>query len=104
MFTLLFHSSYCGGLWLAALFAMVAMAEKLNKTADKEMYEDLLNRGKVAYEKKLWNGKYYRFDCSLKECQSIMADQLCGHWYLKCCGFGYEVGFSNLSGEVFIER
>lgn len=70
---------------------MVTMAEKLGKTVDKEKYENLLKRGKVAYEKKLWNGKNYRFDCSLKECHSVMADQLCGHWYLKCCGYNYEV-------------
>lgn len=29
---------------------------------------------------------YYNYDCSQKEFNTIMADQLCGQWYLRCCG------------------
>lgn len=84
-------SAYCGGLWLAALFAMTKFAEILNKPDDKQKYSILLEKGKKAYDKKLWNGKYYNFDCSEDEFESIMADQLCGHWYLSCSGYGDEV-------------
>ncbi|XP_044264175.1 non-lysosomal glucosylceramidase [Tribolium madens] len=84
-------SAYCGGLWLAALFAMTKIADALQKPKDKEKFQELLDKGKAAFERKLWNGKCYNFDCSDKECRSIMADQLCGQWYLRSCGFNYEV-------------
>lgn len=76
---------------MAALFAMTKFADVLNKPDDKQKYSLLLEKAKKAYDKKLWNGKYYNFDCSDKEYKSIMADQLCGHWYLSCCGYGDNV-------------
>ncbi|RZC10207.1 non-lysosomal glucosylceramidase [Asbolus verrucosus] len=84
-------SAYCGGLWLAALFGMTKIADLLEKHDDKEKFQKLLDKGKMAFERKLWNGKYYNFDCSNEECRSIMADQLCGQWYLRNSGFNYEV-------------
>lgn len=83
-------SAYCGGLWIAALYAMVVIARELNKNKDESMYAAILEKAKSAFENKLWNGKYYNFDCS-DLASSIMADQLCGHWYLRTCGFDYEV-------------
>lgn len=82
-------SAYCGGLWLAALKCMEAISEILNKHEDKKYYRNMLDRGKVSFEKKLWTGTYYQFDSVHKDV--IMADQLCGHWYLRCSGFNYEV-------------
>jgi hypothetical protein len=76
---------------LAALFAMTKIADALQKTEDKDKFQKLLDKGKVAFERKLWNGRNYNFDCSNEECRSIMADQLCGQWYLRSCGFNYEV-------------
>lgn len=40
----------------------------------------------------LFLGEYYDFDSSGQpHSKSIMADQLCGEWYLKCCGVNEEV-------------
>ena len=37
-------------------------------------------------------GQYYNFDNSKsKHCKAIMADQLCGQWFLQACGFDHEV-------------
>ncbi|KAF5292347.1 hypothetical protein FQA39_LY03381 [Lamprigera yunnana] len=83
-------SAYCGGLWLAALYGMVIISRELNKTKDEDKYATLLERAKSAFENKLWNGRYYNFDCS-KNASTIMADQLCGHWYLRSCDLEYEV-------------
>lgn len=83
-------SAYCGGLWLAALYGMVIITKELDKATDTKVYSALLEKAKKAFESKLWNGKYYNFDCS-ENAASIMADQLCGHWYLRSCGFKYEV-------------
>ncbi|XP_011497450.1 PREDICTED: non-lysosomal glucosylceramidase [Ceratosolen solmsi marchali] len=84
-------SAYCGSLWIAALQASVKMAELLNEQEDSFKYKEILDRAKIAFQDKLWNGKYYNFDCSkgLKR-NSIMSDQLCGHWILRACGFTYE--------------
>ncbi|KAJ8911307.1 hypothetical protein NQ315_017001 [Exocentrus adspersus] len=81
-------SAYCGGLWLAACAAMVAMSDVLGKLDDKNLFEDRLMKGKKSYDQKLWNGLFYNFDCSKNKFNSIMADQLCGQWYLRCCGVG----------------
>lgn len=78
---------------MAALYAMTFIADKLNKIADRDNYQSLLYRAKEAYEKKLWNGKFYEFDSTNKN--TIMADQLCGFWYLKACGTQYEVSFNS---------
>ncbi|KAG5894692.1 hypothetical protein JTB14_034740 [Gonioctena quinquepunctata] len=85
-------SAYCGGLWLGALYAMISMADQLGKLDDRTKFEDLFKKAKPAFENKLWNGEYYNFDCSKNRSKSIMADQLCGHWYLRCCGVNsYEI-------------
>ncbi|XP_076260376.1 non-lysosomal glucosylceramidase [Rhynchophorus ferrugineus] len=82
-------SSYCGGIWLAALYAMTLMADVLQKIVEKDRYQKLLDSARQAFDEKLWNGSYYNFDCSLDQGKSIMADQLNGHWYLGCSGFGH---------------
>ena len=70
---------------------MTKIAEVLHKPEDKRRFQMLLTKGKLAFEQKLWNGRYYNFDSSTDEGCSIMADQLCGHWYLRSCGFAHEV-------------
>jgi non-lysosomal glucosylceramidase len=104
-------SAYCGSLWLASLHAMIEMAGALNESA--KPYSALLEKGKVSFDEKLWNGEtprtcrlftninitilkcagnYYKFDSSgAPHSSSIMSDQLCGHWYLKACGVEAEV-------------
>ncbi|KAL1513864.1 hypothetical protein ABEB36_003207 [Hypothenemus hampei] len=84
-------SSYCGGLWLAALYVMIKMASALEIIEDQEFYQDLLDRARQSFDKKLWNGKYYNFDCSKDQKSSIMADQLNGFWYLNCIGLNLDI-------------
>ncbi|XP_065168784.1 LOW QUALITY PROTEIN: non-lysosomal glucosylceramidase [Atheta coriaria] len=85
-------SAYCGGLWLAALHAMTIICDFLDKQEDKAHYAEILNRGIRSFDRKLWNGKCYNFDTHIRrEGDIYMADQLCGHWYLKSSGCNYEV-------------
>ncbi|XP_055544706.1 non-lysosomal glucosylceramidase [Wyeomyia smithii] len=84
-------SAYCGGLWLASLHCMSVMANILDQSEDCIKYRQLLEKGKASFEEKLWNGSYYKFDAQSTSKNSIMSDQLCGHWYLRCCGFDYEI-------------
>ncbi|NXD73580.1 GBA2 glucosylceramidase, partial [Eolophus roseicapillus] len=80
-------SAYCGGLWLAAVCMMCKMAEVLGDAKIRQKYMDILNKGKEAYERKLWNGKYYNYDSSGSGASnSIMSDQCAGQWFLGACG------------------
>lgn len=85
-------SAYCAGLWLAALQCISTMANLIDKPEDTAKYAEILDKGKKSLEEKLWNKTYYKFDTmSSSKKAVVMADQLCGHWYLRCCGFDYDV-------------
>jgi non-lysosomal glucosylceramidase len=86
-------SAYCGGLWLAALEAAIAISDILiryptdnhdsREFADqKSVYESWLEQSRPIYEEKLWNGQYYRLD-SESGSDVVMADQLCGQFYAR---------------------
>ena len=93
-------SAYCGGLHLAALKTSCKMAKLLNDTEFYDKYDEIFNKAKNSYETKLWNGTYYRYDCSnSKYSDSIMADMCCGHWYLRSSGLDYEVSHVLLEKE-----
>ncbi|KAK7910313.1 hypothetical protein WMY93_014997 [Mugilogobius chulae] len=82
-------SAYCGGLWLASLCVMCKMATLLDQKQSYEHYKDLLDRGGAAFEKLLWNGKYYNYDNSGRSySNSVMSDQCAGHWFLRASGLG----------------
>lgn len=78
-------SAYCGGLWVAALSAMVEMASILEKDDDKLYYQDLLEKAKKIYAT-LFNGDFFKYDTSGKYDHIIMADQLAGQWYARASG------------------
>jgi non-lysosomal glucosylceramidase len=85
-------SAYCGGLWLTALQAAVAIGQVLIDrypaplTPDpREIipdYQAWLSTGKPQYQQRLWNGKYYAIDTDSNS-DVVMADQLCGQFYAK---------------------
>lgn len=92
-------SAYCGGLWLAALEAAIAIGDILSSqsppafhsveaplpesiSATIELYRQWLEQAKPIYQEKLWNGQYYRLD-SESNSDIVMTDQLCGQFYAK---------------------
>jgi non-lysosomal glucosylceramidase len=85
-------SAYCGGLWLAALEAAIAIAHLLkdHPTAVLDplpseaiaVFESWLTQGRSVYHKTLWNGRYYQLD-SGSGSDVVMADQLCGQFYAR---------------------
>ncbi|MBF2073782.1 MAG: bile acid beta-glucosidase [Synechococcales cyanobacterium C42_A2020_086] len=89
-------SAYCGGLWIAALEAAIAIAEILKSaTADEAArhtiastiaeYQTWLAQARSIYHTTLWNGRYYRLD-SGSGSDVVMADQLCGQFYARLLG------------------
>ncbi len=83
-------SAYCGGLWLAALEAAIAIAQSLSQHSTQplspdpqqqiEQWSTWLAQAQPLYQQTLWNGAYYNLD-SQSQSKVVMADQLCGQFY-----------------------
>ncbi|XP_063822663.1 non-lysosomal glucosylceramidase isoform X1 [Ostrinia nubilalis] len=73
-------SAYCGGLWLAAVSSVKAMAHMLGHEEDEREFAKLLDQGRNSFEDKLWNGSYYLFDTCAANSKVVMSDQLAGQW------------------------
>ena len=59
-----------------------------------EFYTQLSKEAAAVYEAKLWNGKYFNYDSSKSgHHDSIMADQLCGWFYLLASGLEENLPF-----------
>ncbi len=87
MWTVSGPSAYTGGLWLASLSAIAAIADLLGRTDQAARWRGIYEKGQAAYAAKLWNGRYYNYDSSRsRQHDSIIADQLAGQWYALACG------------------
>lgn len=76
-------SAYCGGLWIAALEAAIAIAKELgSEPAEMSHWKDWLTQSRAIYHDALWNGSYYRLDTGSGS-DVVMADQLCGQFYAR---------------------
>ncbi|MCG9887019.1 MAG: bile acid beta-glucosidase [Cyanobacteria bacterium] len=101
-------SAYCGGLWIAALEAAIAIAdillaaegsgqrdragtlldpqgvildpEEIRQARDR--FSQWRGQARSRYDELLWNGQYYRLD-SASNSDVVMADQLCGQFYAR---------------------
>jgi non-lysosomal glucosylceramidase len=73
-------SAYCGGLWIAALEAAIAIGKILQHPVD--LYETWLAQSRGVYHDTLWNGQFYKLD-SGSGSEVVMADQLCGQFYAR---------------------
>ncbi len=86
-------SAYCGGLWIGALSAAIAIGETLlqqkrapgNAAIVLAQYRRWWQHGRHAYQKQLWNGSYYRLDTGSGS-DVVMADQLCGQFCTSTMG------------------
>jgi len=72
-------SAYCAILTLSAYRAAIRIAERLGEMDFAQTYREKVTKGKESLTKKLWNGKYFKFD---ETCEDVMSAQLMGHWYL----------------------
>jgi non-lysosomal glucosylceramidase len=91
-------SAYCGGLWIAALEAAIAIGKILSSDFKPafgvsleslqdtiQLYQNWLQQSRSLYHEMLWNGEYYRLD-SKSGSDVVMADQLCGQFYARLLG------------------
>jgi uncharacterized protein (DUF608 family) len=85
--------SYSGSLWLAALVYAVKAAGVMRDTKAEARFSELLARARDTFERKLWNGSYYRLyndeggeRGDLDE--GCLVDQLIGQWATDMIGAG----------------
>ena len=84
-------SAYCGALWIAALEAGLAMAQRLQLDLGLETSEEQhqfggwLEQSRANFDALLWNGEYYKIDAE-SGTPVVMADQLCGDFYARLLG------------------
>jgi len=81
--------SYIASLWLGALRAGVRLAQDLGEQAQAQRWQDLLDRGRANFERKLWNGEYYSLwvDGDRRD-ECCMTDQVDGEWFTSLIGLG----------------
>ena len=84
-------SAYCGALWIAALEAALAMAQRLqldlglDTGEDQRQFGGWLEQSRANFDRLLWNGEYYNIDAN-SGTPVVMADQLCGDFYARLLG------------------
>jgi non-lysosomal glucosylceramidase len=84
-------SAYCGALWIAALEAALAMAQRLqlelglDTSGQQRTFGDWLGQSRANFDALLWNGEYYNIDAE-SGTPVVMADQLCGDFYARLLG------------------
>jgi len=92
-------SAYCGGLWIAALEAAIAIEKALETHTPHPTphtphpstphtphpWQHWLTQSRALYHNALWNGTYYRLDTGSGS-DVVMADQLCGQFYARLLG------------------
>lgn len=82
-------SAYGGSLWLAAVAAAEAMADRLGDGDAARRWEGWFERAQVAFDVRLWRGDHYAYDDGgAASSDSVMADQLAGQWYADVTGLG----------------
>jgi len=84
-------SAYCGALWIAALEAALAMAQRLqldlglDTSGEQREFGSWLEQSRANFDALLWNGEYYNIDAE-SGTPVVMADQLCGDFYARLLG------------------
>jgi non-lysosomal glucosylceramidase len=76
---------YCGGLWLGALAATAAWAERIGQTEEAARWAELRSRAAAAFEEVLWTGTHYRLDTGPGG-DAVFAEQLFGPWFAERTG------------------
>ncbi len=81
-------SSYCGGLWIAALFAASEMAQEAGEKALSTRWKKLARKASQAYNDKLFNGSWFRVDTDGNFSEACFIEQLFGPFLARRLGLG----------------
>ena len=84
-----------GSLYLGALKAMALIAAEIGDAQFATECKDIYDKGRVSYDKQLWNGDFYVQKYDPKEAQKYqfgegcLSDQLLGQWFAHVAQLGY---------------
>ncbi|HMO07955.1 MAG TPA: non-lysosomal glucosylceramidase [Paracoccaceae bacterium] len=81
-------SSYCGGLWVAALLAGARIADEAGQGAQARDWDAQAARARAALVEKLWNGRYFRVDTDGAFSDASFIEQLLGPYLARDLGLG----------------
>ena len=81
-------SCYCGGLWLAALRAAAAIAQRAGAPVQAAHWQALSARAEPAFAAALWTGRYFRLDSDGAFSDAVFAEQMFGPAFARRLGLG----------------
>lgn len=84
-------SAYVAGIGLAALRAAEEMAKAMDDAEFARWCREHFERGRKAYDEKLWNGRYYRLyndPHRNRISETCLTNQLVGQWFGWLCDLG----------------
>lgn len=85
-------ASYIQSQWLAAMASVSKAAEVMGDKNTQKLAREILQKGSLLMDQKLWNGKYYILSNDYMgergEDQGVLTDQLVGQWMAYQSGLG----------------
>ena len=81
-------SAYCGGLWLTALRAAAALAERAGEPGAAARWRAMSASAEPAFERALWTGTHFRLDSAGRFRDAILAEQMFGPATARMLGLG----------------
>lgn len=81
-------SSYCGGLWIAALLAGAALAAEAGENALARKWREQAAAARSAFDARLYNGAWYRVDTDGLFSEACFIEQLFGPFLARRLGLG----------------
>ena len=81
-------SSYCGGLWIAALLAGARLASEAGETALARAWSEHAAAATAAFDARLYNGAWYRVDTDGPFSDACFIEQLFGPFLARRLGLG----------------
>ncbi len=81
-------SAYCGGLWLSALRATAALAEKARDPVAAKRWRAMSATAEPAFEDALWAGTHFRVDSDGTFRDAVFAEQMYGPATARMLGLG----------------
>lgn len=81
-------SSYCGGLWIAALLAGAELAREAGQVAIAAKWRDQARDGSAEYARLLFNGEYFNVDTEGPLSSACFIEQLFGPFLARRLGLG----------------
>ena len=81
-------SAYCGGLWLAALRAAAALADRAGDSDEAARWQGWSSRAEPAFTQALWTGTHFRLDSAGPFTDAVFAEQMFAPATARMLGLG----------------